>query len=97
MVTWLIYQAAPGDLSFNPSASALCRYVGKANAPECLARADLARTHAHIAWWSTGVLILLLVPLARRSRTAAWGAVAIGIAGSGFALHFLEVFTRSYG
>lgn len=96
LLTWLIYPTAPGDLPFNPSSDHLCRSVGQAHATGCLARADAARLHSHLAWISTGVLIFLLALLTRRSRTAAWATPAVALAGAAFALHFLEAFVRSY-
>lgn len=97
LLVWLLYPTAPGDLSFNPSPEALCRYAQRPGSPECLAHAGAARLHAHVAWFATGALILLLAPLARRSRSAAWGTAAVGFAGAAFALHFLEVFVHPYG
>ncbi len=96
LVTWLLYQRAPSGLSFHPSPTRLCAYVDRPTA-ECLTRAAAARSHSDLAWWLTGVLILMLATLARRSRTAAWSAPAIGFAGGGFALHFVEALIHAYG
>jgi hypothetical protein len=60
-----------------------------------LVRAEAARLHSDIVWWSTGTLIAIFGLFARRSRTAAWAAPAVAIAGSALALYFLEVFVRA--
>jgi hypothetical protein len=95
LVLWLMYQTAPGDLPFDPTSAQLCHYVGNSTDRACLRQADAARLHSDIAWWSTGALIVIFGLFARRSRTAAWAAPAIAIAGSGLALYFIEVFVRS--
>jgi hypothetical protein len=95
LVIWLMYQTAPGSLSFDPSSAQLCDYVGHRMDRACLAKADAARLHSEITWWSTGALIAIFGLFARRSRTAAWTAPAIAIAGSALALYFLEVFVRA--
>jgi hypothetical protein len=95
LVLWLMYQTAPGSLPFDPSSARLCDYVGLRADSACLARADAARLHSDIAWWSTGALIVVFGVFARRSRTAAWTAPAIALAGSVSALYFLEVFVRA--
>lgn len=92
---WLLYPKTP-DGSFGPSAASLCAYAGQAGIPECLRRADIARAHNDLIWWSTGALILVWALLARRSRTAAWSSAAVALAGSALALHTLETFLRSY-
>ncbi len=96
VLLWLDYPTSPGDLPFNPSSARLCEYVSQRSAT-CLAHADTARLHSDLAWYATGALILLLALPARRSRTAAWSALAVAFAGSAFALHFLEAFARRYG
>jgi len=95
LVLWLMYQTAPGGLPFAPTSAQLCDYVGHRADRACLVRADAARLHSDITWWSTGALIAIFGLFARRSRTAAWTAPAIAIAGSASALYFLEVFVRS--
>jgi hypothetical protein len=94
LVLWLMYQRAPGSLPYDPTSAQLCAYVGQRLDRACLAKADTARLHSDIAWWSTGTLIAILGLMARRSRTAAWSAPAIGIAGGAVALYFLEAFVR---
>jgi hypothetical protein len=95
LVLWLMYQTAPGDLPFDPTSAQLCHYVGNRTDGACLRQADAARLHSDLAWWSTGALIVIFGLFARRSRTAAWAAPAIAIAGSALALYFIEVFVRS--
>lgn len=95
LVIWLMYQTSPGDLPYDPTSAQLCTYVGQGADHACLIKADAARLHSDIAWWSTGTLIVILGLLTRRSRTAAWAAPAIAIAGSVTALYFLEVFVRT--
>jgi hypothetical protein len=95
LVLWLMYQTAPGSLPFDPTSAQLCDYVGHQMDRACLVKADAARLHSDIAWWSTGALIVIFGLFARRSRTAAWTAPAIAVAGSVSALYFLEVFVRS--
>jgi hypothetical protein len=94
LVLWLMYQTAPGSLPYDPSSAQLCAYVGQRLDRACLARADAARLHSDLAWWSTGTFIVILGLMARRSRTAAWTAPAVAIAGGAVALYFLEVFVR---
>jgi hypothetical protein len=95
LVLWLMYQTAPGSLPFDPTSAQLCEYVGRPLDHACLAKASAARLHSDIAWWSTGALIVVFGLFARRSRTAAWSAPAVAIAGSALALYFLEVFVRT--
>lgn len=95
LVLWLMYQTAPGNLPFDPTSAQLCDYVGHRLDRACLAKADAARLHSDISWWSTGALILIFGLFARRSRTAAWATPAIALAGSVLALYFLEVFVRA--
>jgi hypothetical protein len=95
LVVWLMYQTAPGSLPFDPTAGQLCDYVGHRLDHACLVRAEAARLHSDIVWWSTGTLIAIFGLFARRSRTAAWAAPAVAIAGSALALYFLEVFVRA--
>ena len=93
LVFWQLYQTSPGDLPYDPTSAQLCAYVQRVDRP-CLFEADAARLHSDIAWWSTGVLIVILALMARRSRTAAWATPAVAIAGGAVALHFLDVFVR---
>jgi hypothetical protein len=93
LVFWQLYQTSPGDLPYDPTSAQLCAYVQRLDRP-CLIEADAARLHSDIAWWSTGILIVILGLMARRSRTAAWIAPAVAIAGGAVALHFLDVFVR---
>ncbi len=97
LILWLDYQGAPGNLPFDPSASELCSYVGQASASGCLAQARTALLYDNIAWYGTGALIIVWALFAPRSRTAAWSSAVVALAGSAFALHFLETFVRSYG
>jgi hypothetical protein len=97
LLLWLDYQGAPGSLPFDPSAAQLCAYVGKATVSNCLTQADTARLYSDIAWYSTGALIIVWALFAPYSRTAAWSSAVVALAGSAFALHFLEAFVRSYG
>jgi hypothetical protein len=93
LLFWQLYQTSPGDLPYDPTSAQLCAYVQRLDRP-CLIEADAARLHSDIAWWSTGILIVILGLMARRSRTAAWIAPAVAIAGGAVALHFLDVFVR---
>jgi hypothetical protein len=94
LVVWLMYQTSPGSLPYDPSSAQLCAYAGQRLDQACLVRADAARLHSDIAWWSTGTLIVIFGLMARRSRTAAWTTPAVAIGGSAVALYFLEVFVR---
>ncbi|WP_329249819.1 hypothetical protein OG417_03875 [Actinoallomurus sp. NBC_01490] len=94
LVVWLMYQTSPGSLPYDPSSAQLCAYAGQRLDHACLVRADAARLHSDIAWWSTGTLIVIFGLMARRSRTAAWATPAVAIGGSAVALYFLEVFVR---
>ncbi len=95
LLLWLLYPKSPGE-AFNPSSDLLCQYAGQIGVPECLRRADIARAHSNVVWWSTGALILVLALFARRSRTAAWSAAVIALGGSAVALNILEALIRSY-
>ncbi|GLY78644.1 hypothetical protein [Actinoallomurus iriomotensis] len=94
LVLWLMYQTSPGSLPYDPTSAQLCAYVGQRLDRACLVKADAARLHSDIAWWSTGTLIVIFGLMARRSRTAAWATPAVAIAGSAVALYFFEVFVR---
>ncbi|GAA4630127.1 hypothetical protein GCM10023196_054180 [Actinoallomurus vinaceus] len=94
LIVWLMYPA-PGSLPFDPTSAQLCAYVGRPMVHACIVKADAARARSDIAWWSTGALIVVFGLFARRSRTAAWTAPAIAIAGSALAVYFLEVFLRA--
>ncbi|WP_185792228.1 hypothetical protein [Actinoallomurus bryophytorum] len=93
LVFWQLYQTSPGGLPYDPTSAQLCAYIQRLDRP-CLIEADAARLHSDIAWWSTGIIIVILGLMARRSRTAAWIAPAVAIAGGAVALHFLDVFVR---
>ncbi len=45
---------------------------------------------ATFVWWLTGLLILIMALLARRSRIAAWAAIPAALAGCLLATHFLK-------
>src|ERR1700750_1330543 len=68
---WQLYQTSPGDLPYDPTSAQLCAYIQRRDRP-CLIEADAARLHSDIVWWSTGILIVILGLMTRRSRTAAW-------------------------
>jgi hypothetical protein len=95
LALWLMYPTSPGSLPYDPSSAQLCAYVGQRLDRACLVKAGAARSHSDIAWWSTGLLIVVFGLMARRSRTAAWATPAVAIAGGALALYFLEAFVRS--
>ena len=95
LVLWFMYPTSPSG-SFNASSAGLCEYAGQIGQPGCMHRADVARLHSDVVWWSTGALILVFALLARRSRTAAWSSPVVALGGAVLALHLLEVLVRSY-
>lgn len=95
LFTWLVWPTTPAPLLPIANAHDACVMMSTV-APGCIARATTAMTDSHITWWVTGVLIVALVPLARRSRIAAWAAIPVAFAGCQLAAHFLELLLLHY-
>lgn len=95
LFTWIVWPVTPSSLQTAPTASDACTMLYTAT-PDCLARATSAMNGSHITWWVTGVLIVALAPLVRRSRIAAWAAVPVAFAGCQLAGHFLELLLLHY-
>lgn len=95
LLTWIVWPVTPSALQTVPTASDACTLLYTAT-PDCVARATSALSNSHITWWVTGVLILALAPLARRSRIAPWAAVPLAFAGCQLAGHFLELLLLRY-
>lgn len=90
-LTWLLWPIVPGMLGGSRALS--CTGSGQAScsaAPaDYLRSAAQAFDNRYLAWWSTGVLILIAALLARRSRIAAWAAIPAAFAGCELATYFL--------
>jgi hypothetical protein len=95
LLTWIVWPVTPSALQAVPTGSDACTLLYTAT-PDCVARATSAISNSHITWWVTGVLILALAPLARRSRIAPWAAVPVAFAGCQLAAHFLELLLLRY-
>jgi len=99
---WLLWPTVPGALSgttvlTGPSSGwAFCTALPAAAAADCLRRTAQAFDHHNLAWWSTGVLILIAALLARRSRIAAWAAIPAALAGCQLATFFLNQIVLYY-
>jgi hypothetical protein len=95
LFTWVVWPTTPSALVPIKSAHDACLMMHSPT-PACIARATTAMDASHIVWWGTGVLIVALVPLARRSRIAAWAAIPVAFAGVQLAAHFLELLLLYY-
>jgi hypothetical protein len=95
LFTWLVFPTTPGILVTDSNARAAC-YSLYQPTPDCLSRAAHAMDSHDLVWWLTGVLIVLAIPLARRSRIAAWGAIPVAFAGCLLATHFLQLLLLYY-
>jgi hypothetical protein len=95
LFTWLVWPTTPTALIPIANAHDACVMMYTAT-PGCIARVTAAMTGSHITWWVTGVLIVALAALARRSRIAAWAAIPVAFAGCQLAAHFLEVLLLHY-
>ncbi len=96
-VTWLVWPTSPGVLYGVGGARNTCLALGNPSpAAECLTRATQAIDAKNLVWWLTGVLILIMALLVRRSRIAAWAAIPAALAGSQLATHFLELLLLHY-
>jgi hypothetical protein len=102
IVTWVIWPTVPGPLTpttvvtGSSNARAFCYVLSGTAVPDCLRRTAEAYDQHNLAWWSTGVLILIAVLLARRSRIAAWGAIPAALAGCQLATWFLNQIVLYY-
>lgn len=95
LFTWVVWPVTPSALLPIHSAHDACTLLYTAT-PGCVARARSAMSGSDITWWVTGILIVALVPLARRSRIAAWAAIPVAFAGCQLAGHFLELLLLHY-
>jgi len=97
LVFWLAYPIAPSEFDYQGAGTprGICSIIA-GDTPSCLARASAAMSHSHIAWWVTGALILILAPLVRRSKIAAWASIPVAYAGCLLATHFLELLLVHY-
>ncbi len=95
LFTWLVWPITPTALLPIANAHDACVMMYTAT-PGCVARATAAMNGSHITWWVTGILIVGLVPLVRRSRIAAWATIPVAFAGCQLAAHFLEVLLLHY-
>ena len=102
VLAWLLWPSVPGALtgttvaSSTTSGRAFCDALPTAAASGCLHRTALAFDHHDLAWWSTGVLIIIAALLARRSRIAPWGAFPVALAGCQLATYFLNQIVLYY-
>jgi hypothetical protein len=96
--TWLVWPTSPGVLYGVASARRACIVLlGKPRpTADCLARAAQAMDARNVAWWLAGALIVMIALLTRRSRMAAWAAIAAALAGCLIATHFLEMLLLHY-
>jgi hypothetical protein len=95
LFTWLVWPTTPAALLPIANAREACVMM-YTTTPGCIVRATAAMNDSHITWWATGVLIVALALLARRSRIAAWAAIPVAFAGCQLAAHFLEVLLLHY-
>jgi hypothetical protein len=95
LFTWVVWPVTPSALLPIHNAHDACTMLYTAT-PDCVARAMSAMSNSDITWWVTGGLIVALVPLARRSRIAAWAAIPVAFAGCQLAGHFLELLLLHY-
>ena len=97
VITWQAWPMSPGILYGVGSARNACDTLGQSSpATDCLALATRAMDAKNLAWWLTGVLILILALLVRRSRIAAWAAIPAALGGCLLATHFLEQLLLRY-
>lgn len=96
LVTWQLFPTFPGLLYGTGSASSACAALIGTPTAECLTRARTALDARTATWWLTGVAILLLALLVRRSRIAAWAAIPVALGGCLLATHFLELLLLHY-
>jgi hypothetical protein len=101
-LTWLLWPTIPGALAGTTavagtsSGRAFCYVLPTTAMSDCLHRIAQAFDDHDLAWWSTGVLILIAALLARRSRIAAWAAIPAAFAGCQIAAYFLNQIVLLY-
>lgn len=95
LFTWVVWPVTPSSLLTVRTATDTCTMIYTAT-PDCVARVMSATTNSDITWWVTGAVIVVLAPLARRSRIAAWAAIPVAFAGCQLATHFLELLLLHY-
>ncbi|HYK27983.1 MAG TPA: hypothetical protein VEV61_08440 [Streptosporangiaceae bacterium] len=93
LFTWAVWPVSPSALQSN--AHDTCSVIYTAT-PDCIARVTSATTSSNITWWVTAGLIVALVPLARRSRIAAWATIPVAFAGCQLASHFYQLLLLHY-
>jgi hypothetical protein len=95
LFTWVAWPVTPTALQSTSNAHDTCMVIYTAT-PDCVSRVMSATSSSNITWWVTAGLILALVPLARRSRMAAWAAIPLALAGCQLAGHFFELLLLHY-
>ena len=95
LFTWAVWPVTPAVLQSGPHARDACNAIYTAT-PDCIARVMSATSSSNITWWVTVAVIVALVPLARRSRIAAWAAIPVAFAGCQLAGHFFELLLLHY-
>jgi hypothetical protein len=97
LVIWLSYPIAPSAFDYQgaDTPSGICAVIFS-DTPSCLAHASAAMRHSDLTWWMTGVLIVAVAPLVRRSKIAAWASIPVAFAGCLVASHFLELLLVYY-
>jgi hypothetical protein len=102
VIIWVIWPTVPGPLigttavTSTSNGRAFCLVLPGAALSDCLRRTAEAFDHHNLAWWFTGVVILIAALLARRSRIAAWGAIPAALAGCQLATWFLNQIVLYY-
>jgi hypothetical protein len=95
LFTWLVWPRTPAALVPIANVHDACVMMSTVS-PGCIARVTGAMTGSHVTWWVTGVLIVALALLVRRSRIAAWAALPVAFAGCQLSVHFLELLLLHY-
>lgn len=96
LFAWLIWPTAPGALAPAANARDACIILENNTAAQCLRHAAAAMDNRTLVWWLSGVLILAMALLVRRSRIAAWATIPLAFAGCQLATHFLELLLVRY-
>jgi hypothetical protein len=98
-LTWLVWPTVPGALAGTgvPGRGGFCSVLPNAAATSaCLHRAAVDADYHNLAWWCTGAVIILAVPLTRRSRIAPYATIPAALAGVQLAAFFLNQFVLYY-
>jgi hypothetical protein len=95
LFTWQAWPVTPSALQAIGNARDTCQLI-YTTTPACVARATTAISDTHLTWALTGVLIVALALLVRKSRIAAWATIPVALAGCQLAGHFLQVLLMHY-